>query len=89
MTGIELVGLGSITVGIRILVSALKQAGLPKRFAPITAVVLGAIAGSAGGNITGADWYTGVVLGILAGGAAVGLYEIGHQASKDRREELL
>ena len=34
MTGVELAGLGGITVGVRILVSALKQAGLPKRFAP-------------------------------------------------------
>ena len=34
MTGMELAGLGGITVGVRILVSALKQAGLPKRFAP-------------------------------------------------------
>lgn len=89
MTGIELAGLGGITVGVRIIVSALKQAGLPKRFAPITAVALGAIAGSIGGNIAGADWYTSLVLGILAGGAAVGLYEIGHQATKRRPEESL
>ena len=89
MTGFELVGLGSITVGVRILVSALKQAGLPKRFAPITAVALGAIAGSIGSTITGVDWYTGLVLGILAGGAAVGLYEIGRQATKQRAEDLL
>lgn len=86
MTGIELAGLGGITVGVRILVSALKQAGLPKRFAPLTAVALGAIAGSIGGNISGTDWYTGLVLGILAGGAAVGLYEIGRQATKPRTE---
>ena len=86
MTGMELAGLGGITVGVRILVSALKQAGLPKRFAPITAVVLGAIAGSIGGNVTGADWYAGLVLGILAGGAAVGLYEIGRQATKQPEE---
>lgn len=89
MTGFELAGLGSITVGVRILVSALKQAGLPKRFAPITAVALGAIAGSIGGTITGVDWFTGLVLGILAGGAAVGLYEIGRQATKQRAEDLL
>ena len=89
MTGFELAGLGAITVGVRILVSALKQAGLPKRFAPLTAVILGAIAGSVGGNLTGADWYTGVVLGILAGGAAVGLYEIGRQAAKSPLEETL
>ena len=89
MTGIELAGLGGITVGVRIIVSALKQAGLPKRIAPITAVALGAIAGSIGGNIAGADWYTSLVLGILAGGAAVGLYEIGHQATKHRPEESL
>ncbi len=88
MTGIELAGLGGITVGVRILVSALKQAGLPKRFAPLTAVMLGGVAGSIGSNITGTDWYTGVFLGILAGGAAVGLYEIGRQASKHEREEL-
>ena len=88
MTGMELAGLGGITVGVRILVSALKQAGLPKRFAPITAVVLGAIAGSIGGNMSGADWYTGLVLGILAGGAAVGLYEIGRQATKQQPEVL-
>lgn len=88
MTGFELAGLSGIAVGVRILVSALKQAGLPKRFAPLTAVTLGAIAGSIGGNIAGADWYTGVVLGILAGGAAVGLYEIGRQASKDRPADL-
>ena len=89
MTGIELAGLGGITVGVRIIVSALKQAGLPKRFAPITAVALGAVAGSIGGNIAGADWYTSLVLGILAGGAAVGLYEIGHQATKHWPEESL
>ena len=89
MTGVELAGLGGITVGVRILVSALKQAGLPKRFAPLTAVTLGAIAGSVGGNTTGADWYAGLVLGILAGGAAVGLYEIGRQATKNPPEELL
>lgn len=89
MTGFELAGLGSITVGVRILVSALKQAGLPKRFAPITAVALGAIAGSIGSTITGVDWHTGLVLGILAGGAAVGLYEIGRQATKQRAEDLL
>ena len=88
MTGTELAGLGGITVGLRILVSALKQAGLPKRFAPVTAVVLGAIAGSAGGNISGADWFTSLVLGILAGGAAVGLYEIGRQATKHWPDEL-
>ena len=86
MTGMELAGLGGITVGVRILVSALKQAGLPKRFAPLTAVVLGAIAGSVGGNVTGADWYADLVLGILAGGAAVGLYEIGRQATKQPEE---
>lgn len=80
MTGFELAGLGSITVGVRIVVSALKHAGLPKRYAPITAVILGAIAGSVGGNLTGADWFTSLVLGILAGGSAVGLYEIGRQA---------
>lgn len=89
MTGIELAGLGGITVGVRILVSALKQAGLPKRFGPLTAIVLGAIAGGVGGNITGADWYTGVFLGILAGGAAVGLYEIGRQASKHQPDRLM
>lgn len=89
MTGIELAGLSGIAVGVRIIVSALKQAGLPKRFAPLTAVALGAIAGSIGGNITGADWYTGVVLGILAGGAAVGLYEIGRQATKNRPADPL
>ena len=89
MTGFELAGLGGITVGVRILVSALKQAGLPKRFAPITAVALGAIAGSIGGTISGTDWFTGLVLGILAGGAAVGLYEIGRQATKHRPEESL
>lgn len=89
MTGIELAGLSGITVGVRIIVSALKQAGLPKRYAPLTAVALGAIAGSIGGNITGADWYTGVILGILAGGAAVGLYEIGRQAAKGHADNLV
>ena len=88
MTGIELAGLGGITVGVRILVSALKQAGLPKRFAPLTAVLLGAVAGSMGGYLNGTDWYTSLALGILAGGAAVGLYEIGRQATKKQPEEL-
>ena len=82
MTGIELLGLGGISVGVRIVVSALKLAGLPKRYAPLTAVILGAIAGGLGGQATGADWYVSVALGILAGGAAVGLYEIGRQATK-------
>jgi hypothetical protein len=88
MTGLELAGLGGITVGVRILVSALKQAGLPKQFAPLTAVILGAIAGGTGGFATGADFYASTMLGVLAGGAAVGLYEIGKQATKNHVVEL-
>ena len=88
MTGIELLGLGGISVGVRIVVSALKLAGLPKRFAPLTAVFLGALAGGLGGPATGAGWYTSVALGILAGGAAVGLYEIGRQATKPHQDSL-
>ncbi len=89
MTGVELVGVSGITIGVRIIISALRQAGLPGRYAPLAAVLLGALAGQVGAYFAGTDWYTGLLLGVLAGGAAVGLYEIGHQVTKQRTDEVL
>lgn len=67
--------LAGITPSVLILVQVIKGIGLPKKYLPLLAIVLGiigAIVLNVGGPIV-----SDIILGILAGGAAAGLYDAG------------
>jgi hypothetical protein len=71
--------LGSIPIsGIIVgIVQTAKSAGMPDRFSPILAVVLGVIiygGWSAVSALDPATWFTNILLGISAGLGASGLY---------------
>ena len=74
MTELTVGGLG-VSLAIMAIVEALKQAFLPSRFAFLTAVLLGAVAGVfAVMRTPELPWLDGVLLGIMSGGAASGAY---------------
>ena len=74
MTELTVGGLG-VSLAIMAIVEALKQAFLPTRFAFLTSVVLGALAGVfAVLGTPDLPWLDGILLGIMSGGAASGAY---------------
>ncbi len=58
------------------LVDVLKDCGLPSRYAPLAAVALGILAGLAQQYAPTLSWIQPVVLGIVLGLGAVGLYAL-------------
>ena len=67
--------LTTITSAILIIVQIIKGVGIPKKYLPLVSLALGiagAIALNVGGSITG-----NIILGIMAGGSASGLYDAG------------
>lgn len=72
---------GTLTIGgvtLAVIVVALLQVakitGLPARLAPLTAIILGVAAGWVTAATGNTDLATGLIGGLLAGLAAVGLY---------------
>lgn len=81
------VTIGAVAVVIRIVVSALRRAGLPDRITPLVALAMGAAIFAADAFVRGGDYLTALLSGLLAGGSAVGLYELQHQTFKPLPDE--
>lgn len=65
--------IGVLIIVITALVEILKQAGLPTKFAPLSAVLLGLLFAFIG--ITGDNEFTGkIISGLIAGASASGFY---------------
>lgn len=69
---------------ITMLVDVIKKAGLPKKFAPLTSIILGIIFGIAFQN--DGDIKNSIIIGIIMGMSASGLYSGGKEVSKAARE---
>lgn len=83
MTELTVGGLG-VSLAIMAIVEALKQAFLPSRFAFLTSVVLGGLAGVfAVLGTPDLPWLDGILLGVMSGGAASGAYS-GAKAVRNR-----
>jgi len=67
--------LAGITPAILIIVQIIKGAGLPTKYLPLISLVLG-VAGAVVLNV-GGSFIGNLISGILAGGAAAGLYDAG------------
>lgn len=67
----ELYGIGAVGLIIA-LVEVAKKVGIPARFSPILALILGIAAGIVTYGAT--DVVQGIVLGLAAGASAVGVY---------------
>lgn len=76
------ISIGVIAIVTRIVVTALRKAGLPDRVTPLAALGIGASLFILSALYTGADAFAALISGILAGGAAVGLYELQKQTFK-------
>ena len=60
-----------------IVVQLLKQAEVPAKWLPLTAVVLGAIGGLVYGMYYNSDLFLAVVTGLIYGASASGIYDLG------------
>ena len=69
--------LAAIAPVMIVIVEALKQAGVPTRWLPVLAILGGALLGLVYALTTGSDLLSGALGGILAGGAAAGIYDAG------------
>lgn len=69
---------------ITILVDVIKKAGLPKKFAPLTSLILGVIFGLVFEN--NGDIRNAIITGLIMGMSASGLYSGGKEASKVAKE---
>ncbi|RLE41018.1 hypothetical protein DRJ16_06760 [Candidatus Woesearchaeota archaeon] len=69
---------GIVAVVIPFIVQLIKKAGLPKRFAPLVALLIGAACG-AGSQMLGLvdmSMIQAVLAGIAVGGTSTGLYDL-------------
>ena len=65
-----------------IVVELLKRAGVPTRWLPLVACLIGALLGLGFAAYYGQDWLSHVVWGLIAGAAASGIYDAGKSATK-------
>lgn len=69
---------------ITMLVDVLKRAGLPKKFAPLTSLILGVVFGMV--FLNDGDIKNAIITGLIIGMSASGLYSGGKEVSKAARE---
>lgn len=63
------------------LVKALREVGLPSKFAPLTSVGIGIVFGLIIAFESGRPYIAGVVIGIMLGLSSCGLYDVGKKTA--------